>query len=272
MKKNQTTKDDSGRDSIMVRTDLTIRDLMEEKPSSRWDVEFWNPKFDDTYKALASLKKTVPIKEILVDKEVISCDHMRASRNEKLGSYETAYFTVDHILPTGYDDNFIVFVSDNSYERLKRTALRHGDIALAGSGRGSVGKSLLYRSRFKKAIVGDLFILRTEKILPSFLQIFLQSVFGQAQIQRHESGVSGQTHINKQEIEEFLIPILSDSIQKNIEAEYKKMSTYHDRAMDAKKKGDEAGYMENMETAKKILKDLIAKTEAVIRGERKDVI
>ena len=42
--------------------------------------------------------------------------------------------------------------------------------------------------------------------------------------------------------------------------------------MDANKKGDEIGYNKNIETAEKMLKDLIAKTEVMIRGEQKDVI
>ena len=82
----------------------------------------------------------------------------------------------------------------------------------------------------------------------------------------------GTLNISFDEIRGIKIPILPDKIQKNIGSEYKKMSAYHDKAMDAKKKGDETGYNKNIETAEKMLKDLIAKTEAVIRGERKDVI
>lgn len=42
--------------------------------------------------------------------------------------------------------------------------------------------------------------------------------------------------------------------------------------MEGKKKSNEAAYRKNIETAEKMLKDLIARTETVIRGERKDVI
>ena len=41
---------------------------------------------------------------------------------------------------------------------------------------------------------------------------------------------------------------------------------------EAKKKGDDAEYKKSIEIAEEMLKDLIIKTEAVIRGERKDVI
>ncbi len=50
------------------------------------------------------------------------------------------------------------------------------------------------------------------------------------------------------------------------------MSKYHDKAMEAKTNNDEEEYKKNVETAEEMLNNLIAKTEAVIRGERKDVI
>jgi hypothetical protein len=50
------------------------------------------------------------------------------------------------------------------------------------------------------------------------------------------------------------------------------MAVYHNKAMEAKAKGNKAGYGKNIEIAENMLRELIAKTEAVIRGERKDVI
>ena len=73
-------------------------------------------------------------------------------------------------------------------------------------------------------------------------------------------------------IESFLVPPVSKKVQKNIESEYKKMSALHDKAIEAKKKGDEAGYKKNIEKAEAMLRELVARTEAVIRGERKDGI
>src|SRR3989344_710925 len=100
----QITKDQNGREAVMVRVDKTAKEWMETKPYSRWDSEYWHPKFDEAYDALNRFggEKSV-LKNILRDNEVISCDHVRASKREKIGEYKTAYFTVDHIMPTGYD-------------------------------------------------------------------------------------------------------------------------------------------------------------------------
>ena len=101
--------------------------------------------------------------------------------------------------------------------------------------------------------------------------MFWKGIFGWSQIQKIISGV-GTVNINFDEIRSIKIPVLPDLVQSHIESEYKKMSFYHDKAMEAKAKGDEAEYKENIEIAELMLKDLIAKTEAVIRGEREDVI
>src|SRR4030067_774244 len=33
-------------DFVMVRVDKTLKEMMEEKPSSRWDVEYWHPRWE----------------------------------------------------------------------------------------------------------------------------------------------------------------------------------------------------------------------------------
>ena len=114
-------------------------------------------------------------------------------------------------------------------------------------------------------------LIRLKEINPFYIGIFLKSLFGQGQIQRLQSGI-GPAKLVFDEIKAIKIPILPDMVQKNIESEYKKMSRYHDKAIEAKKNNNEVEYKKNIEIAEKMLKDLIAKTEAVIRGERKDVI
>jgi len=63
------------------------------------------------------------------------------------------------------------------------------------------------------------------------LVIYLNTKFGKSQIARHESGVSGQTHINKQEIESFLVPTPPINFQNSVEAEYKKVVTDYYKTM-----------------------------------------
>ena len=47
-KKNlvQTTTDEKGREIVMVRVDKTLKELMDEKPESRWDPKYWHPRYE----------------------------------------------------------------------------------------------------------------------------------------------------------------------------------------------------------------------------------
>jgi hypothetical protein len=269
----QVTKNQSNKEIVIIRTDKKLNEMLNAKPYSRLNVDFWHPRFDQIYEDLAHFSgKVVTLKTLLENQEVISCDHVRASRNEQIGNFKTAYFTVDFIMPNGYDISSLVFASDNSYKRLQRSTLKLGDIAIAGSGQGSVGKSFIYRYQYEKAIVGDLFIIRTTKsISPYYLQVYLQTKYGKLQIQRFESGVSGQTHINKQEIEEFLIPLVKDKIQEQIELRYQQMTVWFDEAIENKKNNNIAAYKDNLDKSTKLLNDLVSKTEEIIRGERNEI-
>ena len=91
------------------------------------------------------------------------------------------------------------------------------------------------------------------------------------QTEKIENGV-GQPNLSEDELYQILVPRIPDKIQDNIESYYKKMSEYHDNAMEAKLNNNEAGYKKNIEMAESMLNELITLTEAVIKGERKDII
>lgn len=272
----QIIKDQRGRETIMVRVDKTLKEIMEEKPSSRWDPDYWHPKWEKLIGQIgASPIKFSVLGELFSNEEwLISTDHVRASRGEKEGdNYSVEYYTPANLLFTGYDISKIPHCTENAFGRMSRARPLRLDLLLGGFGMGPTGKSIvLWQKPSPKAIVGNIFILRTKDKYSSFvLDVFFKSVFGQGQLNRVKVGVAINKLSNDQ-ITSILVPLFSPSQVQFIESEYKKMSAYHDKAMDTKKKGDEAGYTKNIETAEKMLKDLIAKTEAVIRGEREDII
>jgi restriction endonuclease S subunit len=143
------------------------------------------------------------------------------------------------------------------------------------SGKGSIGKSTVFvgiPSEEKIGISGHLNTVRLKNINAYYIEVFLKSFFGQLQIERFESGTSQQTDFRQESFAAIKIPLLKNTVQAHIETEYKKMSAYHDKAMEAKSEGNETKYKKNIEIAETMLKELIAKTEAVIRGEREDVV
>jgi len=268
----QIIPDQNGREAIMVRVDKTLKEVMEEKPASRWDPDYWHPKYEEILSQVKNGIDLIPLINILKE-EIIAPDHVRASKGEKIGSsFSYEYRTLKDLLFTGLNYASTNYCSDNAGERLQRTSLRVDDILFAGSGIGAIGRiGIVEKLSAKKSCVGDLFILRSPSVDPFYLHIYLLTVFGQSQIEKIFHGIQS-AKISTKEILAIKITIVSDKIQKNIKSEYKKMSAYHDKAMEGKKKSDEAAYKKNIEVAEKMLKDLIVRTEAVIRGERKDVI
>jgi len=265
-------KDTKGNEVVTIRTDKTLKDFMETKPSSRWNPEFWYQKYDDNINELLRTKYTVnkvgDFEEKLTYGAIVTGSQKYYGRDYYLINQGDISFT-------GLDLSNARHVKKESPWVIERAMPKVDSIILARSGVGGVGKNrITIITKPIKAVVDsfvDLLDLNREKVNPYFVVVFWKSKFGWLQIERIINGV-GTINISFDEIREINIPVLPDGVQKNIESEYKKMSVFHDKAIKAKKKGDGAGYKKNIETAEKMLKDLISKTEAVIRGERDDVI
>lgn len=267
-KKNliQTTTDQKNRELVMVRVDKTLEELMEEKPASRWDPAYWHPKYDE-------MLKGEPLDNFIPNgPEGITYGAIITGKKNKRVLDGVPVIGAEQIKFTGIDLSSSGRTKENSPWDPKRSRVYSGDLIFVRSGVGSLGKSALYLG--EKYINIGCFVdrIKLKDLLPFYVDVYLKTEQGQLQIERLNAGVAGTTNISFDQIKSIKIPILSDTVQKNIESEYKKMSKYHDKAMEAKKNNNETEYKKNIEIAEKMLNDLITKTEAVIRDERKDII
>lgn len=266
----QTTKDKAGKEVVMTRADKTLKQLMEEKPSSRWDPLYWHPKYDESIQKISYKVKISTLKELL-NESIIAPDHVRASKGESVGKkFECEYRTLKDLMFTGLNYADINFCSNNACERLKRSKLRISDILLAGSGIGAIGRVGIVTKVSDKSCVGDLFIIRNPKINPYYILILLLCEFGQMQIERIFHGIQS-AKISTDEIGAIKIPILPKLIQDAVQTNYSKMSSFHDLAMKAKISGKVTDYKKKLGIAEKMLKELITKIEEIIRGERDEL-
>lgn len=260
-------------DFVMVRVDKTMRGLFAEKPSTRWDGSYWLPKYDELFAEIGK-KHTVNS----LDNYILSIDQgdvPRKAKGDKYVNKGVIFINVADVVSTGVFWVQCKKIIENHYKRIKRAEPKIGDLIFVRSGKGSIGKSTIFVGIPKEeriGISGHLNTVRLKEINPFYVEVLLKSHFGQGQIERFESGTSQQTDFRQESFAAIKIPILPTPIQSHIESEYKKMAVFHDKAMEAKANGDEAGYKKNIETAEAMLKDLIARTEAVIRGEREDVV
>lgn len=263
--------DSQGNELVMVRVDKTLKEMMEERPSSRWNPEYWHPRFtvaEDTLRNIRYLIKTIGDYE-----EFITYGPIVVGRKFKSEKEGVVLINQTEIIFTGLELTKANKAKENSPWVIERAKPKNRDLVLARSGVGGVGnnKITIFDKRIDACVGCFVDILRLKNINPYYVLVFWKGIYGWSQISRIICGV-GTVNISFDEIRSIRIPILSEEVQENIESEYKKMSAYHDKAMDAKSKGDEVNYKKNIATAGKMLKDLIARTESVIRGEKDDVV
>ena len=260
-------------DFISVRVDKKALDFFSEKPSSRWDGPYWQPKYDAVFAELSKSYSLVSLSDYIYSIE--QGDVPREAKGDKYVIKGIIFINVVDIVGTGISWVNCKRIISSHYKRIQRAEPKKGDLIFVRSGKGSIGKSTIFvgiPGEEKIGISGHLNTVRLKDINSYYIEVFLKSSFGQMQIERFESGTSQQTDFRQESFAAIKIPLLKDTLQSHIETEYKKMSVYHDKAMGAKAAGNEEGFKENIEIAELMLKDLIAKTEAVIRGEREDVI
>ena len=268
-------KDASGNEAVMVRVDKTVKELMEEKPSSRWDVSYHHPEFDRFFSKLSDTRfELVTMGSLMLDgTDGITYGQVGRREYDKSGTIQ--YLQVSNIKKTGVDiHEQYARIKSGSHNDPPRSRLNELDVLLINGGVGSIGRSgILVKKDREYNISQDIDRIRFKSPkIGLYITVFLNSIFGQKQIERFSKGVSGQTKFGFEHVRAIKIPLLPEKVQTNIASAYKKMSAFHDKAMEAKKKGDEQGYQKNKETAEAMLRDLIAKTESLIRGEREDVV
>jgi len=257
---------------IQVRVDKQMLDLFAERPASRWDGHYWQPSWEFIN------EMALPLTELgqLIQKQGITYGQVGKRIFSDKGSVQ--YLQVINLRPTGID--FFIRndkVEEGSRNDPERSRLKPGQILLSRTSFPEmdtlIGRCIVVPKTIGKANVSediDVITLKDE-FSPEAICTFLKTKYGQGQIHRKKKGVKS-IKINFDEICSIKVPLFSDTVSSHIKTEYEKMAGYHSKAMEAKASGNETGYKRNIKKAEAMLKELIAKTEAVIRGERKDVI
>lgn len=256
---------------LMIRTDKTLKDLNTEKPSSRWDPDFWSPKYEYN---LADSKYDTDILENYIE----FCTYGQVGHRYLVDKKEgIPYLSAVSFTATGI--NYLArnaFIKEGGYNDPPRSRVIERDWLLVGVGVGSVGKSTVVGiNDYRKfgQFGQDVKLIRFKKntINPYYVDIYVRTKYGKNEVARFTSGVSGVVNIDFNEIKAIRIPKVAALIQKNIEEKYLEINKWHEKAMDAKAEVKEIEYKENLTKAQDLLKDLVTKTEEVIRGERENV-
>lgn len=128
--------------------------------------------------------------------------------------------TIPVIRPVNIRENEITnerqeYINDYFYKENIRGQIKYNDILLTASGVGTLGRSTIFKESKKMFLSVDNVILRDlRELLPEFLYIYLNSKYGQQQINILYKGTSGIIHLYPDDIKQILIKPLK--IQQSI--------------------------------------------------------
>lgn len=123
------------------------------------------------------------------------------------------------------------YISENDYLKNPSCHIKKGDVLLASTGVGSLGKVDLFYSNLPATADGHITILRTKnKYDGGYLKSYLQCKYGQILIEQNTLGSTGQTELYSKDIEYFPIPIPSPEIQKYIGDKVRKAEELREEA------------------------------------------
>ena len=108
--------------------------------------------------------------------------------------------------------------------------IRHGDILMNGTGRGTLGRVAPYLSDGQAMPDNHVTILRSPTLDPAYLSFYLNSQAGQLQVDMHQRGTSGQLELYPFDIRKFLVWVAPEPIQKEIRNLYDQAAASEQRS------------------------------------------
>jgi restriction endonuclease S subunit len=132
----------------------------------------------------------------------------------------TPYLKVANVKQGELDFTKIQYIDFNSSEISKNIQLKKGNLILTR--KGTFGNAFALDKDYDFVISSEVFYieLNGNSILPKFLEIFFNSIIGQAQFDKHKIGaIMGS--LSQEAIKELIIPFPSLEIQNNIISIYK---------------------------------------------------
>ncbi len=188
-----------------------IRDFSDTKTAERIDAEYYQPQYEKMVKAIKSVKDYDILDNIITPKK---CFEPGSEAYQDSG---IPFTRVSNLSKFGINDNNQQFISEDLYESLKQHQPKKGEILLSKD--ATPGIAYYLKDEPKKMIPSSgvlrLTVKDTKRTYPEYLTLVLNSVIVQKQIERDVGG-SILNHWLVDQVKNTLIPILSDSIQKEI--------------------------------------------------------
>lgn len=191
-------------------------------PGDRLDPAYYHPRYMENLRVLRGIPGTVTFGDLI---EFTTYGQVGAREYTQSG---VRLLTPANLRTTG--DGYAVgvdmrspkrYVPDGSWNDPPRSRLRKGDLLLANSGVGCIGRVAVFFSDEPCNISQHINLVRVKGIEPEYLAVYLQTRFGRLQIHREKCGV-GASGINFGRIRSILVPILPEDVREKIVQGYRR--------------------------------------------------
>ncbi len=180
---------------------------------SRFDVDFYSPKFDNLYTALRQCEnyQLFPLSQLI--KPLVN------GATPKGANYQTdgiPFFRIQNITPEGIDFSDLCFIDNATHEKMRRSKTKPRDLLMTITGR--VGTAAVIPKTIQEGNINQhIVILRVKN---DFLDInYLEAIINSSAVKfqaEHRNTGTTRIALDYPAINSFLIPIPSFEVQQDI--------------------------------------------------------
>lgn len=171
--------------------------------SGRLDAEYYQPKYEELKTKIAEKHSLAYLRDLLTLNQ-------RGTQPE----YCDGGVPVVNSKHVREDE---VILNENRFGRpsgkKNELLIKKGDVLLNGTGVGTIGRAAAYMFETEALPDNHVTVLRSNKIDPVFLSVYLNSIAGKYQVEKYYKGSSGQIELYPAEIEQFYVPLVEKSVQ-----------------------------------------------------------
>lgn len=174
--------------------------------SGRLDAEYYHPKYEELETRIKTTHKLVRLGTLLsINQRGTQPDYCE----EGLPVINSKHVREGEVIL--YENRRATLTSGSN-----QILIQHNDVLINGTGVGTIGRSATYLYDEKAIPDNHVTVLRTTKVNPIFLSVYLNSIAGKYQVEKYFKGSSGQIELYPTDIDCFYVPMVSTSVQSRI--------------------------------------------------------
>jgi type I restriction enzyme M protein len=178
----------------------------------RLDAEYYQPKYDQLIERLEEKVELTPLGDLLtLNQKGRQPDYIEENQDTS---------SCLPVINSKYVREGEVILLDNRYARYPENEnsliIQKNDVLFNGTGVGTVGRCATYFYDQEALADTEVAVLRSDTLDPVYLSIYINSIAGQLQVQKHLQGSSGIIRVYPSDTDQFLIWNAPESVQQKI--------------------------------------------------------